>query len=153
MTPVYDSTFDTQAHIIQVRHLLFRAITNLLDRSLKHDGSKLDEPEKAIFDEYTPKLKETIYGSQEYWGFLREMQPALDHHYANNSHHPEHFPNGIQDMTLLDLVEMLCDWKAATMRHEGGDLLESIGINVKRFNISPELYTILSSTAKELGWL
>ena len=49
-----------------------------------------------------------------------KFKPAIDHHYANNRHHPEHWPNGINDMTLMDLIEMLADWKAATARNKNG---------------------------------
>ena len=76
------------------------------------------------------------------------MKPALDHHYAKNKHHPEHYPDGINDMTLVDLVEMFADWKAATMRHNDGNLLKSIEINTKRFNIDKQLAQIFVNTAK-----
>jgi len=39
----------------------------------------------------TPKLAGSTYGSEEYKAFLGQMKPALDHHYAVNDHHPEHF--------------------------------------------------------------
>lgn len=64
----------------------------------------------------------------------------------NNSHHPEFYENGICGMNLLDLVEMLCDWKAATLRHNDGDIRRSIEINQKRFGYSDELKQILLNT-------
>jgi hypothetical protein len=88
-------------------------INELSKRAVNHDKSKLESPEKEIFEEYTPKLKGTTYGSEEYKEFLKEMKPALDHHYANNRHHPEHFKNGVNDMNLFDLLEMAADWLAA----------------------------------------
>jgi hypothetical protein len=75
------------------------------------------------------------------------MKPALDHHYANNSHHPEHYKNGIDDMSLLDLVEMICDWKAASERHNNGNIRKSIEVNGKRFEMSPQLIRIFENTA------
>jgi hypothetical protein len=68
-------------------------------------------------------------------------------------HHPEHYSNGIQGMSLLDVIEMLCDWKAATMRHADGDLSKSIEINQKRFGYSDELKSILINTAIELKFI
>jgi hypothetical protein len=56
-------------------------------------------------------------------------------------------------MTLIDLVEMLSDWKAATLRHADGDLARSIAINTKRFELRPEMVDLLSRTARELGWI
>jgi hypothetical protein len=122
-------------------------------RSSIHDLSKLHDPEKAIFDEMTPKLKGSTYGSEEYKGFLAQMKPALDHHYAKNPHHPEHYPNGIDGMSLLDLLEMLCDWKAAGERHADGSMERSLTVNRERFKIGPQLQAILRNTAQELGWL
>lgn len=45
-------------------------------------------------------------------------------------------------MNLLDIIEMFCDWKAATMRHNDGNLEKSIQHNSARFNLSPELTQI-----------
>jgi len=117
-----------------------------------HDDSKLYGPERDIFDEYTPKLKDSTYGSDEYKQFLKEMGGALNHHYRNNRHHPEHFLNGMNGMNLVDIIEMLCDWKAATLRHEDGDMLKSLEINIKRFKIDFQLAKILHNTILDLGW-
>jgi len=78
---------------------------------------------------------------------------GLAHHYAHNRHHPEHFPDGINGMTLMDLVEMLADWKAATERHDDGSLARSLGIQQDRFGITHQLAQILTNTAEHLGWL
>jgi hypothetical protein len=113
----------------------------------------LESPEKELFDKYTPLLKETTYGSDEYKKHLKEMGKALEHHYENNRHHPEHFELGISGMTLVDLVEMLCDWKAASERHGDGNFLKSLELNRDRFDISNQLYFILFNTAREFGWV
>ena len=78
------------------------------------------------------------------------MKEGLDIHYANNRHHPEHFDNGIQGMNLLDLLEMICDWKAASERHADGDVYKSIEINQERFGYSDELKIILKNTVEFL---
>ncbi len=130
--------------------MMLIAISDLQRRQAAHDQSKLTSPEVEIFDEYTPKLKCSTYGSDEYKSFLEGMKPALDHHYASNSHHPEHYPDGIKGMSLLDLLEMVCDWKAATLRHADGDLLRSVEINQKRFGYSDELKQILLNTIKAM---
>jgi hypothetical protein len=146
---MYDSREDTQKHIRQVVYYISLLETALAESRAKHDCSKLDEPEKSIFDLYTPKLKNCTYGSDEYKQYLKEMQVALDHHYKKNRHHPEHFKNGIKDMTLVDLCEMLADWKAATLRHADGDIMKSIEINQRRFGYSDELKQIFINTVKE----
>ena len=146
----YDSTIETQSHIDRVAKLLFRFSKNLDARGQLHDATKLVDPEKATFDEMTPKLKDSTYGSEEYKGFLAAMKPALDHHYANNRHHPEHHKNGVNDMDLFDVVEMLCDWKAASERHANGDIDKSLEINAKRFGISCQLAAVLQNTIPAL---
>jgi hypothetical protein len=147
----YDSRPDTYAHIATVRGYVNRAVVNLLHRGDDHDLSKLESPEREVFDEYTPKLKDSTYGSDEYKGFLVGMGEGLQHHYGVNRHHPEHHADGIQGMTLLDLVEMLCDWKAATLRHADGDLARSIEQNAERFGYGDEIRGLLERTAVELG--
>lgn len=148
----YDSKTDTLEHINTVRSFITEILHMLIDRISLHDSSKLEEPEKPIFDEMTPKLKNCTYGSDEYKEFLSIMKTALDHHYENNRHHPEHFENGINGMNLIDLIEMVCDWKAATLRHADGDILKSVEINSERFEISPQLKNIISNTIRDMNW-
>ena len=145
----YDSLQDTLNHIDKVAYILELICHKLYERGKKHDNSKTKEPEKPIFDEYTPKLKNCTYNSDEYKKYLGEMGIALKHHYKNNRHHPEYFENLITDMTLVDLIEMLCDWKAATLRHNDGDILKSIEINQKRFGYSDELKQIFLNTVND----
>lgn len=141
-----DSRQATCEHISVVQRLLATVIIELQDRLLGHDKSKLESPEIEVFDEFTPKLRGLTYGSPEYKDALARMKPALDHHYAVNRHHPEHFPDGIRGMNLVDLMEMLADWKAATLRHADGDINRSIEINQKRFGYSDDLKRILLNT-------
>jgi hypothetical protein len=84
-----DSRINTYEHIQLVQRYLNNIIVQLLARSADHDQSKLYSPEVEIFDEITPKLAESTYMSEEYKGFLKELGPALEHHYKNNRHHPE----------------------------------------------------------------
>ena len=144
------TNFETMLHIQQVQTLLLRCCAELHDRCMSHDQSKLGPPEVNTFVEFTPKLRGSTYGSDEYNGFLAAMKPALDNHYANNRHHPEHFEKGMLGMNLIDLLEMLCDWFAATKRHADGDLYKSIDLNAKRFGYSDELRQIFVNTADYL---
>ena len=155
----YDSRPETQQHIARVQHFLQSAINNLTIRSSRHDASKLVNPELEAFDIATPKLANLEYGSEEYKESLRELGPALQHHYEFNSHHPEHYENGIDGMSLMDVMEMLCDWRAASERvkqrtddPEKVKTFESgLAHNKERFNISDQLYNILVNTVRELG--
>jgi hypothetical protein len=149
----YDSTEDTLAHISCVQARLGEIRQNLKERGLTHDASKLINPEKKGYDLATQKLKNVRYDSPEYKASLEELKPILEHHYAKNRHHPQHFPNGVNDMTLMDVVEMLCDWKAATERMKDGNIAQSIAKNVERFGLHPQLRQILDNTIRELGWI
>ena len=153
MSKDYDSTADTLKHSQRVGELMVQVTNELTQRSTCHDRSKTQEPELDTFNRMTPKLKHSTYGSDEYKGFLAEMKVALDHHYKENRHHPEHFENGVNDMTLADLIEMLADWKAATERHDDGSLSKSLVIQKERFGMSDQLVKVLENTSKHFGWL
>ena len=139
---------ETIKHIEKVREVIRVFVNKLITRAVDHDKLKLESPEVEIFAEYTPKLADTTYGSEEYMQFLEEMKPALQHHYANYRHHPEHFEKGINDMNLIDLIEMFCDWMASSTRHNDGNLLKSIDVNATRFNMASQLKQIFINTAK-----
>jgi hypothetical protein len=141
---------ETKTHIIRVNELMCGVVHNLHSRAVAHDRSKLHAPELEVFAKYTPLLGNTKYGSEEYKQFLQDMKPALDHHYSCNSHHPENHKDGIRGMSLLDLMELLCDWKASTERTSGGDIRKSLEFNKNRFNISDDLIQILSNTIDEM---
>lgn len=141
---------ETLKHIEMVRTYIRMFTDALTLRGVKHDASKLESPELEIFTECTPKLAGLTYGSPEYNESLKELQVALEHHYAGNRHHPEHFTKGIEDMTLIDIVEMLCDWKAASLRQHDGNLLKSIELNAERFGYDRQLKQIFLNTAKLL---
>jgi hypothetical protein len=141
---------ETIAHIEEVQRNMYLIASELEMRSKTHDESKLNEPEASSFAALTPLLKKSTYGSNEYNAFLNELKDTLKHHYSMNRHHPEHFKNGISGMNIIDLIEMFCDWLAATKRHNDGDIYKSIEINKSRFNLSDELVSIFINTAKQV---
>jgi hypothetical protein len=174
-----DCRKDTIEHINQVKEFMIMASGELLKRANEHDRSKLESPELEIFTEFTPKLKNSTYLSDEYKKNLEQMKKGLDHHYAHNSHHPEHYKkyvcntcfkeyqvepercdqcmNGqftiesdISQMDLFDLVEMICDWMAAVKRHADGDIVKSLIGNKDRFKIDDQLYGVLFNTVRRM---
>lgn len=52
-------------------------------------------------------------------------------------------------MNLIDVLEMLVDWKAASLRHDNGNIISSIDIGTKRFGIEPQLAAILHNTIRD----
>ena len=142
----------TKLHIDNVRYYLDQ-IGDLLDeRWVTHDASKLEEPELSGYAGLAEAVKGLTYGTPEYIAALEPYKPIIAHHYAANPHHPEHHLNGIADMTLIDVVEMLCDWKAASERG-GGDFADSLHKSINRFVVDQQLAQILTNTAKALGWI
>ena len=144
----HDVIRSTACHIRRVGELICDRATELMRRAVHHDASKWSAEEYPLFEKATPKLAELVYGSEEYKENLDLIRPAIAHHQATNSHHPEYYPNGINGMDLMDLVEMLCDWKAAGERHVSGDIHRSIEYNVVRFGIEPQLATVLRNSAE-----
>lgn len=80
-----------------------------------------------------------------------DIEEKADHCFACGAHGlDDTFDFG--EMNLLDLIEMLADWKAATERHDDGDLRRSIDQNAERFGYGPETKRRLYLTAAALGW-
>lgn len=146
---IIKSNLETIKHIHCVHSYLYKMIESLDERARNHDQSKLESPEQEIFGETFEELGKTEYGTPEYDKLLERVKPAIDHHYANNRHHPEHWPDGINNMTLIDLIEMLCDWKAATKRNKNGNIRTSIEKNATRFQMSDQLKQIFENTVRE----
>ena len=147
MNEKYDCTDDVMLHKGKVEKYMGSFAKFLITRAGNHDNSKLYAPiEKALFDEWTPNLKRVEYGSREYKIALVKMGDGLALHYKNNRHHPEHFENGINDMTLIDIVEMVCDWMAAAEKN--GNYVDLDGL-AERFGISEQLVNIIANHLRE----
>lgn len=144
---------ETVSHVRRVSALMMQAISGLQTRAIEHDDSKFSEEEFESFAAETPLLKSLSYNTPPYEEARKRLGVALEHHYANNRHHPEFHPNGIQDMDLLDLIEMLADWKAATERHADGSLARSLFQNAKRFKYNNQTAKLLARTALNLKWI
>lgn len=141
------TNYETMTHIRLVGRLLHQVAIELLNRADRHDQSKLERPEINLFAKAKP-IGPMTYGSKEFEDQKKiDLGPALAHHYANNDHHPEHFKHGINEMNLIQIIEMFCDWKASSTRHEDGNIRKSIEVNGNRFGLSPQLVKILENTA------
>lgn len=143
----------TKKHIDRVGNLLNQFGYILSEKGAFHDETKFTDEELlplANMEQILEEEGEVEYGSEKYKERLEILKPMLEHHYKHNSHHPEHYENGVDGMNLYDIVEMFCDWKAASER-SGFDTI-NISALVKRFNINPQLESIFINTAKVNGW-
>jgi hypothetical protein len=123
---------------------------NIFQRGEIHDDSKLSPQEFPFYLKATDDFKKYPYGTDGYELAKQSLGPALENHNKNNRHHIEHFNNGIEGMDLVDLIELICDWKSATLNFpdKPGSMKLSMEIAVEKYNISPQLASILQNTIK-----
>ena len=83
----------------------------LQSRAIKHDESKLQEPEYSLWKKMDEEPRYP-YGTKEYSSKLKRWQHLFRLHWKDkrNRHHPEHFVSPVAEMDLMDMIEMLCDW-------------------------------------------
>ena len=148
--PVSDSAPDTLDHIGKVGANLAQVVAELSRRIGLHDASKLLPPEKATYDRVRPLLDAAEYGSDDYHAATKLLGPAFEHHCEVNRHHPEHFDNGVNGMTLIDVVEMLCDWHGAAQRRPNGHVSGGLQHNIEKYGIDPQLASIIQNTVEAL---
>lgn len=144
---MYDSKQDTMEHKKQVSAIMQIVIDNLTKRMNDHDNSKLSSPEKEKYDECIPLIKQTVFGTPEYKDAVSKLGDALGHHYRNNDHHPEyHGEHGVIAMDLLQLIEMICDWRASAKR-DNRDWIESFHYCCdEKYHIQEPLKRVLFTT-------
>ena len=144
------NVYETTKHKMWVAWYIFKACYALVKRTVKHDLSKYSRHEAPYFEKALPALRGIEYGSKEYMAAIESLGPALHHHYRNNSHHPEYY-DSVDGMSPLDLIEMLCDWKAATKRHATGNFGKSLEVNEARFDYDGLRTHIFKNVAREIG--
>jgi hypothetical protein len=116
----------TNEHIERVRNCLMvlAQITDhgeeLIERARIHDASKF-EPEERIPYVWLTEYHRCRRTGQPFAypeGMEERVQQAIRHHVRSNRHHPE-FHADPNDMSEVDLIEMVCDWTA--MAQEFGE--------------------------------
>lgn len=138
-------------HKFWVAWYLNKLAFKLIWRSIVHDLSKYGWHETKHFARTISKLKQTTYGTDEYYKIMESIQPAIEHHYAKNRHHPEHWPDGISDMGAIDEIEMVCDWCAAAKKHKNGNPVHSAAVNSKRFGYGPTTHVFYRKLLVDLA--
>ena len=146
----YDSSQDALSHIEIVRANIDKMVSEIKLRGENHDLSKLQEPEKSSNDYFIPLLKKVKFGTPEYVKVDSERRngEGLKHHFKVNRHHPDHFQNGINDMNIVDIIEMICDTIAAS-RKSDSSFEDGLKFNAERYNFPKELENIILNTYNE----
>jgi hypothetical protein len=144
---------DIIMHVSEVQENLEKFAGELRCRGIAHDRTKFMECELLAFVSTREAFKKANYGSPEYKACTDAIKPAIDHHYAHNRHHTGYHKNGINDMNLIDIVEMICDWKAAARRSPDQTFEQSLDYAFKRYGIDGQLKQIMLNTFQALGWM
>jgi len=153
MNMEFDFLTDTILHISEVQENLEIIAGELRQRGFAHDRTKLQQLEFDGFVSTREKFKKANYGSPEYQECVELTKPAVEHHYANNRHHTGYHKNGINDMTFIDIIEMIADWRAAARRSPDKTLQDTLNYAFKKYKIEPQLQGIFLNTLKGLKWI
>lgn len=131
-------------------HWIAYCIEDLFQRAAVHDNSKYSPEEFDAYDRAFSGLQKYAYGTDEFKAELAKIKPAIAHHYRVNDHHPEFFlTSGIDEMNFVQLIEMTCDWIAASERSQA-DIYKGLEMNRQRFGIDEQLFSILKNTVEYL---
>lgn len=134
-------------HKERVSFYLLEFAKELMNRSVNHDNSKFGDDELDEYSKVIDVFDKCRFGTSEYSKSRDKISSVVKLHQSRNRHHPEHFPNGIDGMDLVDLLEMISDWKSATRNHDVGSTMKSsVEFCIKRYNISPQLAQIIVNT-------
>jgi hypothetical protein len=148
----------TNAHIKRVQNNLSFLIKHfpqfedeLNEKAKTHDESKFSDKELIPYIYLTWGYKCRGNGIKYNYpnGMGQKIDEAIQHHYDNNSHHPEFFPD-IKMMQHEDLIEMVCDSHAMSQEF-GGDTLEYIEkYQFKQFNFTDKQKNFIISVCNIL---
>jgi hypothetical protein len=85
----------------------------LLHRAKVHDASKFGAEERIPYVWLTEfhRCRRTGLPFEYPEGIAERVTQAIHHHVKSNRHHPE-FHADPNDMSDVDLIEMVCDWTA-----------------------------------------
>jgi len=85
----------------------------LNERGRQHDASKHSEEERVPYIWLTEYHRCRFSGESFCYpaGMQERVSVAIEHHMRCNRHHPEYHAD-VNDMTDVDLIEMVCDWTA-----------------------------------------
>ena len=134
----------------------------LIDRARLHDASKFSSAE------FVPYVWLTEYhrcrcGGEAFTypdGVEPQVRAAVEHHKVTNRHHPE-FHSDPNDMSDVDLIEMVCDWTAMAQEfdQDGGSarrwadqtIGQSVRFNDDKTRFVYEMIDLLDSKLLDLG--
>lgn len=121
-------------------------------RGNDHDKSKFFSPEKDGYIWLT--WWHACKNNNTTFNYTDEIQnlviDACKHHLAGNLHHPESH-NNPNDMLLIDMVEMVCDWTAMSQEYGKKNCLEWVHNNIAKWGFSEEKKADIFAIIEELN--
>lgn len=114
---------------------------DLLKRACIHDNSKLEEEELLALSRIIND-KDCLTNSKEQLSEFKKNAIAL--HWKNNRHHPEFFSD-INNMTELDILEMICDWYARSMQYNTNFLEFVYDRQKNRFHFPEQMFKVIEN--------
>lgn len=103
----------------------------LMERAKVHDNSKMSSLDEMHALSRIINDKTTLKDPNRQLGPIQK--DAIELHWKNNTHHPEHFASPI-DMSKLDIMEMCCDWHARSTQYHTDFLMFVKTQQEKRFH-------------------
>lgn len=132
---VLDSCKRLSLYLIESENEVDLAL-ELLKRAAVHDNSKLESEEFDNFIGLKCGAKAFVNAQVTLNNYEKEK---IQLHWKNNRHHPEHF-NNVQEMSKLDILEMICDWDARSRQYQT-DLIEFVETRQEnRFHFPEEMF-------------
>lgn len=86
----------------------------ILKRGVDHDNSKFNYIEFKKLASILNSRKCFTNASEQLTDV--EME-AIKYHWSHNKHHPEYYYDKEEDMSELDIIEMVCDWFARSLQY------------------------------------
>lgn len=93
----------------------YELATQLLVRGSEHDNSKFDKDEFRKMSMILKKESSVSFTNPS-TQLSPEEEKAIKYHWSHNRHHPEYFDNPSEEMTELDILEMVCDWFSRSLQ-------------------------------------
>lgn len=137
---------DTRKHQQLVAKIMLNAVRMITDRAVNHDASKLYDSERRWYVNpvYRLNTEKVPYGSDYYKELTEQMGPGWEHHQSVNDHHVSEV-NQLKTMSLISLLEMCCDWIAAS-RRQGNDPALPLDSLVEKSGMGKDLQEIIKNT-------
>lgn len=112
----------------------------ILRRGVVHDNSKFDRCELLGLSEILTQDRGSFKDATVQ--LTPDQEKVIEYHWSRNRHHPE-YHNNHEDMSELDIIEMVCDWYARSKQYKT-DFIPFVKERQKnRFKFNSEMFELI----------